>query len=172
MLVRHSLLLILYLLSTSEARQPVLLSPSSRFTPITLFFFLLTLCIFSTPTDDETAVHSLEKRSQSKFCKNRVRCCLWKWTYLGLSINTLLWGPVSSLQNALRWHSELRLSGLLAWPSPKAVSGQGTPRGSHFCCYSNLTLIYFQEINIGFSSVYYLHAVTAQTASVCVHWSR
>lgn len=30
-------------------------------------------------------------------------------------------------------------------------------------------MIYFQEINIDFSSVYYLHAVTAQIASVCVH---
>lgn len=54
-------------------------------------------------------------------------------------------------------------SSLVCWPDP------GTPRGSHCCCYSNLTLIYFQEINIGLSSVSYLHAVTAQTASVCVH---
>lgn len=85
-----------------------------------IFIFLLTLCIFRTPTDDEIAVHSLEKRSQSKFCKNRASCCLWKWTYSGLCINTLLWGPVSSLQNVLRGH--LQLPGLLVWP-PKGTTG-------------------------------------------------
>lgn len=126
---------------------------SQRFFPLhhsnNIFYFLLAVCIFSTPTD-EIAVHSLEKRSQSKFCKNRARCCLWKWTYLRLSINTAVRAGVTC-------------SSLVCWPDP------GTPRGSHCCCYSNLTLIYFQEINIGLSSVSYLHAVTAQTASVCVH---
>lgn len=67
-----------------------------------IFFFLLTLCIFSTPTDDEIAVHSLEKRSQSKFCKNRARCCLRKRTYLRLSINTAVRAGVIASKRSAR----------------------------------------------------------------------